>query len=153
MPLNKKELKKYHAGQLRIYTVNPTFVRNNYDVGYTLGGHDLVYPEYVPSNEIWLDETMSPQEIEFTLLHELYERYKMSQGLTYEDAHYHFANRIERMARKHGNVKDLIQRELDRQEEMIIEPSHMNGSKHHHKRNHKLHTHLPSESHKLIGIR
>ena len=53
---------------------------------YCEGGHDKVYP-FIPKNEVWIEKAISHQERKFIILHELHERYLMSQGKSYKNAH------------------------------------------------------------------
>lgn len=78
------------VGRLRIRLVNGEVVRQTVDVvklRFTMGGHDLVYPDIVPRGEIWLDVNMSLRDRAATLAHELHERELMARGLTYVKAH------------------------------------------------------------------
>lgn len=74
------------AAEFKIWLVDGRYVRSKYDVEFTEGGHDLVY-SYVPKNEIWLDDDLIAEERPYVLLHELYERLNMKQGLTYPASH------------------------------------------------------------------
>ena len=42
---------------------------------------------FVPKNEFWIEQALSPKERNFIILHELHERYLMSQGKSYKNAH------------------------------------------------------------------
>ena len=68
-------------------------MRSGFDVEFTTGGHDHVY-EYVPEDEVWIDNDVSEAERGFVLLHELYEQNLMGSGWDYDHAHAE-ANRIE----------------------------------------------------------
>ncbi len=72
---------------VKIYDIDGTYVRDNIYTDYTMGGHELVYPEFIPKNEIWIDKDMNPADKEYTIKHEIFERSRMSEGLTYEKAH------------------------------------------------------------------
>jgi hypothetical protein len=91
-----------HAGPFTIFLVDGRLVRSNFDINFTEGGHDLVYT-YVPKNEIWLDNDLSPGELPFILLHELFERSLMAKGLTYNQAHRH-ASKLEWHSRHHPTL-------------------------------------------------
>jgi len=53
---------------------------------FTAGGHDYVY-EFVPENEVWIDNDVEQQERGYVLLHELHERNRMAAGWPYSRAH------------------------------------------------------------------
>ncbi|HVN72830.1 MAG TPA: hypothetical protein VMU10_12510 [Desulfomonilia bacterium] len=71
---------------IRVWIVNGRLVRSVFDIDFTAGGHDYVY-EFVPQNEIWIDDAIEEPERGYVLLHELHERNRMSEGLTYSKAH------------------------------------------------------------------
>jgi hypothetical protein len=69
-----------------IWIVDGRLVRSVFDVDFTEGGHDHVY-EFVPENEVWIDNDLEEAERPYVLLHELHERNLMSKGWTYSKAH------------------------------------------------------------------
>jgi hypothetical protein len=77
--------KKLESG-LAVWVVNGRLVRSAFDIDFTEGGHDYVY-EFVPENEIWIDDAILEQERPYILLHELHERNRMSNGWSYNKAH------------------------------------------------------------------
>ena len=88
MERSKKIHKKFinQAGELLIWLIDGRLVRSIFDVDFTEGGHGLVY-DFVPKNEIWIDDDLSAKERPFVILHELYERSRMARGLAYNQAH------------------------------------------------------------------
>jgi len=74
------------AGEFKIWLIDGRFVRSKYDIEFTEGGHGLVY-DYVPENEIWIDDDVVEKERKYVLLHELHERLSMKKGFTYPVAH------------------------------------------------------------------
>ncbi len=77
--------KKLESG-LAVWVVNGRLVRSVFDIDFTAGGHDYVY-EFVPVNEVWIDDDIAEAERGFVLLHELHERNRMSEGWPYNKAH------------------------------------------------------------------
>ena len=71
---------------VKIYLIDGEMVRELYDPQFVYGGHGLVY-DYVPKNEVWLEEVLNKHERKYILLHELYERCLMKHGIPYEEAH------------------------------------------------------------------
>ncbi len=69
-----------------VWLVSGQAVRDRRDVEFTEGGHDFRY-RYIPAGEVWLDDTMEPEDRVFVLLHELNERVLMRQGEGYAEAH------------------------------------------------------------------
>jgi hypothetical protein len=71
---------------LTIWIVNGRLVRSVFDVDFTAGGHDRVY-EFIPKNEVWIDDDIEEEERAYVLLHELHERNRMANGWPYSKAH------------------------------------------------------------------
>lgn len=80
-----KLLKALEDG-VNVWLVNGRWVRSVLNIDFTQGGHEHVY-EYVPENDVWIDNDIDWTERGFVILHELHERNKMSQGMPYEKAH------------------------------------------------------------------
>jgi hypothetical protein len=104
-----KELPQPHAVHDRLWKVLPDglhvwfvkgrLVRSVYDIEFTEGGHEHVY-EFIPHNELWIDNDIHQEEQGFVVFHELHERNLMAKGWTYDDAHEE-ASRRERYYRNH----------------------------------------------------
>lgn len=90
--------KKLENG-LSVWIVNGRLVRSVFDIDFTAGGHDYVY-EYVPPNEVWIDNDIADFERGYVLLHELHERNCMAKGLPYSRAHAE-SSRLEYRCRQH----------------------------------------------------
>jgi hypothetical protein len=98
-------LAKIRKDQLRHYKNGPTawridgeLVRGLFFIDFTIGGHDKVY-DFVPKNEIWIDDDVLEKELGFVLLHELHERNLMAKGMEYAGAHTS-ANEVEFLCRR-----------------------------------------------------
>ena len=76
-------------------------MRSVFDVDFTEGGHDYVY-EFVPQNEVWIDNDLEEAERPYVLLHELHERNLMAKGWSYSKAH-EDSSKIEYHCRHHPN--------------------------------------------------
>jgi hypothetical protein len=87
--IHKQMFKKYSGGGVNVWMVRGELVRSLYFIDFTEGGHDLVYPHFIPKNEVWLDDD-----------HELHERHLMGLGWPYVKAH-RSASRIEYHCREH----------------------------------------------------
>jgi hypothetical protein len=74
-------------------------VRSVFDIDFTEGGHDYVY-EFVPKNEVWIDDAIMAVERAYVLLHELHERNRMAEGWPYSKAHAE-SSRLEYHCRRH----------------------------------------------------
>ena len=92
--------KKLENG-ISVWIIDGRFVRSVFDVDFTEGGHDYVY-EFVPQNEVWIDNDLEEAERPYVLLHELHERNLMAKGWTYSKAH-EDSSRIEYYCRQHPN--------------------------------------------------
>jgi hypothetical protein len=90
--------KKLENG-ISVWIVNGEKVRSVFDIDYTEGGHDYVY-EFIPQNEVWIDDAIVPEERGYVLLHELHERNLMAKGWPYSKAHAD-SSRVEYRCRKH----------------------------------------------------
>jgi hypothetical protein len=84
---------------VHVWIVNGRLVRSCFDIDFTEGGHDYVY-EFVPENEVWIDNDLQANERGFVLFHELHERNLMAAGSTYDAAHAE-ASRLEHHYRNH----------------------------------------------------
>lgn len=71
---------------LSVWIVSGRLVRSVFDIDFTEGGHDYVY-EFVPGNEVWIDDAIEEPERGYVLLHELHERNRMAKGWPYNKAH------------------------------------------------------------------
>lgn len=94
--IRKKKIMDF--GRFSVWIVNGKIVRDIYFLDFTEGGHDKVYP-FVPPDEIWIDDDLSTKEIYPVILHEIFERFLMVLGLSYNFAHYR-ASTIEWFCRK-----------------------------------------------------
>jgi hypothetical protein len=77
---------KHLTSGVNVWIVNGRLVRSVFDVDFTEGGHDHVY-EFVPQNEVWIDNDLEEAERPYVLLHELHERNLMAKGWDYDHAH------------------------------------------------------------------
>lgn len=89
------------ASGVSVWIVDGRLVRSAFDVDFTEGGHDHVY-EFVPENEVWIDNDLNRIERPYVLLHELHERNLMAQGWEYDGAHAE-SSKIESYCRHHPN--------------------------------------------------
>lgn len=71
---------------LDIWIVDGVKVRRELYTEFIFGGNDQRY-KFIPKDEIWIDNSISAEELEFTIIHEIFERNLMIQGLTYAKAH------------------------------------------------------------------
>ncbi len=84
---------------LNVWIVDGSKVRSVFDIDFTAGGHDYVY-EFVPENEVWIDNDIIEKERGYVLLHELHERNRMAGGWPYSKAHAE-SSRLELHSRRH----------------------------------------------------
>jgi hypothetical protein len=98
---DKFKIKKLIDGPLSVWVVDGGQVRDEVYIDFIAGGHGYVY-DFIPKDEIWIDNDTDKDEIPFVLLHELVERYCMStdKGCSYEEAH-DVANTFEGTFRQH----------------------------------------------------
>jgi len=96
--VHERMWKKLENG-ITVWVVNGRLVRSVFDIDFTEGGHDCVY-EFVPQNEVWIDDDLVEQERPYVLLHELHERNRMADGWPYSKAHAE-SSRLEYHCRHH----------------------------------------------------
>ena len=117
--LDKRLWKTFGNGP-QAWIVRGRSVRDNFEINFTAGGHDLVY-DFIPAQEIWIDDAINPPERDLILLHELFERRQMADGLPYDLAHAH-SNHLEGWCRQHpedlqrqlslaGNIGEVVHAE------------------------------------------
>ncbi len=92
--------KKLENG-VSVWIIDGRLVRSVFDVDFTEGGHDHVY-EFVPDNEVWIDNDLDEVERPYVLLHELHERNLMAKGWDYDRAH-EDSSKLEYHCRHHPN--------------------------------------------------
>jgi hypothetical protein len=109
--IRKEKLHEYSTESVHVYLVYGEFVRDIYLVGYSEGGHDLVY-SFIPNGEVWIEEVLHPTERKFIILHELHERYLMSQGKDYLHAHKGATIIEDRFRENPAELEDRIREEL-----------------------------------------
>lgn len=108
--LRRRRLVSY-GRRLKVYVVNGELVRGLYHLDFTGGGHDFIY-NFIPPNEVWIDDDLNPRERPYYVLHELNERRLMAAGWTYNRAHYESAGVIERKAHR---SRSFLRRALRRE--------------------------------------
>ena len=101
--IHKKKLKAY-SNNVNVWIINGEIVRDVYFIDFTEGGHDKVY-NFVPEKEVWLDDDLSDKDRKYVLLHELHERYLMSKGMSYDEAHEQSSS-LELNCRKNPKIID-----------------------------------------------
>jgi hypothetical protein len=70
-----------------IWMVDGLKVRNDLEPDFVMGGNSGRF-EFIPENEIWIDNSVSAEELDYTVQHELCERKLMlGDGEDYETAH------------------------------------------------------------------
>lgn len=106
--LRKTLLKKY-SKKIKVWLVNGRTVRDLFFIDFTEGGHGYVY-NFIPKNEVWVDDDMSVREFKPVLVHELHERKLMIKDMAYEPAHKR-ANERELYCRTHPKEVDKILKE------------------------------------------
>jgi len=72
---------------LDVWIVDGAKVRRELYTDFIYGGNDQRY-KFIPFGEIWIDNAISVEELEFTIIHEIFERDLMlNQGMSYSKAH------------------------------------------------------------------
>lgn len=81
--IHKKQLFSKYTKKIKIWLVRGDLVRGIFFLNFTEGGHDRVY-DFIPKDEIWVDDSLCVSEIPCILVHELHERYLIGKGWIYD---------------------------------------------------------------------
>jgi hypothetical protein len=84
---------------VKVWFVDGRLVRSVYDIEFTEGGHEHVY-EFIPRDEVWIDDDVHHDEQGYVVFHEIHERNLMANGKDYDTAHEE-ASKLERYYRNH----------------------------------------------------
>lgn len=77
----------YDIEGITVFIVDGELVRDLYKTDYVEGGHGYVY-NFIPKNEVWIEDSIKTYEIKYILLHELFERNLMkTENMDYNTAH------------------------------------------------------------------
>lgn len=90
---------------VRVFLVDGSVLRSQFDPFFLLGGHDLVY-DYVFPESVWIDRKVDRRDWKYTILHEVEERRLMAKGMSYLEAH-EFAIAAERVQRARDGFLEL----------------------------------------------
>jgi len=97
-----KSLQKLELGEclgFRLCSVNGDFVKLTFEPDFCEAGHGLRY-NFIPVNEIWVDNNIHDSDYAANILHEIYEFFRMKElNEDYDTAHKH-ALQIEIMFRR-----------------------------------------------------
>jgi hypothetical protein len=94
LPLRKKYVKTISG--IKIYLVNGEKIKLKH-IEFVEGGNGYRY-NWIPKNEIWIDEVFKGRQRQAIILHEITEVRKMKKGMSYEKAH-KFSNEVEKKYR------------------------------------------------------
>jgi len=111
----KNIIKKYSNKKIKVWIIKGELVRDLFFIDFTEGGHNRVY-NFIPENEVWIDDDLSLSERKFVILHELHERNLMELGKDYDSAH-KSSSEIEYYCRRHPKkLEEYIKREFKKAE-------------------------------------
>lgn len=72
---------------IKVFLIDADVVRDYYKTDFIEGGHGYVY-DFIPLDEVWIEDRLDSQEIPYVLLHELVERMLMkNMRIEYNTAH------------------------------------------------------------------
>ena len=97
-PSWKQFIRKLWDGT-KVYLVDGDYVRSHHHIDFVEGGHDLVY-DFVPKDEIWVEEMKNKSDESYSALHEIYEHTLMKHKIVtdYDSAH-EASNQVEDICR------------------------------------------------------
>ena len=112
--IHKKLLREYSNRHIKIWIVSGEEVRDLFFIDFTEGGHGYVY-NFIPKDEVWIDDDLEKSEIKFVLLHELHERRLMKdKKMDYNTAHFR-SSHIEYSCRKNPKMLDKkLKKEIEK---------------------------------------
>lgn len=109
-----KKIPKYCKYGITTWLVNGKIVRDKFFINYTEGGHGYVFP-FIPKDEIWLDNSLNPNEYNYVMYHEILERNLMKYNKKkYLEAHSVAINFENGLRRQLVNPDPFIINELKR---------------------------------------
>jgi hypothetical protein len=76
-------------------------VNDQYSVDFKEGGHWLAC-NYIPKNEVWLNNEIEPTDRKYILARELFEIGQMSQGIDYDIAHAKASKYEQKLRKENG---------------------------------------------------
>ena len=107
------------VGDVEVWLADGRLVREKYFIDFTQGGNHERY-NWIPDNEIWIDDDMSLDERSFIIVHEFLERYLMREGnMSYDEAHKH-ADELEEYLRIHSPEFNGIEKEAQVQSQLVF---------------------------------
>lgn len=87
---NLSKIYRYHLGlrnEFNIWIVDGQLIRKEIFSDFIYGGNSEVY-NFIPEGEIWIDNSITSEELELTIEHEINECKLMKEtGMSYLDAH------------------------------------------------------------------
>ena len=90
---------------VKIYLVDGELVRDKFDIEFTMSGHHWRY-QFIPINEIWIDNKLDKDDIESSIEHEVKERSLMkNKKMNFSDA-YTDASKSEKIFRSKNKMDD-----------------------------------------------
>lgn len=116
---NRGDAEKTHlqligkTSDVNIWLVDSELVRDLFDIDFTEGGHDIVY-NFVPKNEVWIDNEVTPEERPFIIFHELHERSLMKKGTSYEDAHSESSHLEYHLRHRPNELDEALKKEMEK---------------------------------------
>jgi hypothetical protein len=118
---------RLHAGMregFNIWIVDGAAVRREIFPEFLYGGNAQRYL-FIPSKEIWIDNTIACEEYEYTVAHELLERSLMAKkGMSYDNAHNRALALEQQMRHTDDSLSRAHEKELPR-----VSPTDCNGVK------------------------
>jgi hypothetical protein len=97
----------------KVYIVDGAEIRNIFDVKFYGGGHGYVY-DFIPKDEIWVEDMKDPADTKFFKDHEVEEYKDMKyEHKSYDEAHEKASKYEAEMRKKEGYSKDNTYKKED----------------------------------------
>jgi len=114
-----KELPIKLPDNVKVFLVDGDIIRNNYDIEFALGGHHY-RNDYIPENEVWVEDTKYEHDIDINIFYEGYERLLMKyRGMSYDSAHPIVSLEEHNLRRERIPVSELTRVIVDKLQKLI----------------------------------
>lgn len=111
--IEKYETIKTKDQSIIVWIINGILVRQLFKTDFVEGGHGYIY-QWIPNDEIWIEQDLKNDEIDFIIYHEFIELILMKdKKIDYQKAHEVAAKKEFEMRQRISNMKKQMKYEID----------------------------------------